>query len=122
MLDNRKCFFLDSAQNTNNFVPNSINMLLGRKDTCSGTESEMFVVVFFFKNVYGDKSPFCGATDTLCFELWLTMPMGVKARVDASSPALCSHLCVIILRVNSEFPGLGLVPILHFGMVRLLLE
>ena len=33
--------------------------------------------------------PFCGAI--LCFKLWLTPPMGFKARVDAPSPVLC-HL------------------------------
>ena len=78
----------------------------------------------FFFNFCGDKSPFCGVTGTLCFGLWLTLPMGFKARVDPSLPAFYSHLCVMILRVNFEFPGQGqsLVPILHLGMVRLLLE
>ena len=33
-------------------------------------------------------SPFCGTTVTLCFGLWLTLPMGFKARVDAHLPAL----------------------------------
>ena len=42
----------------------------------------------------------------LCFRLRLTLPMGFKARVDPSSPALCSRLHImILLRVNSEFPG-----------------
>ena len=46
------------------------------------------------------------------------LPVSFKARVDPSSPALCSHLCImILLRGNSEFPSL-----LHLGMVRLLLE
>ena len=70
----------------------------------------------------GDKSPFCAATGTLCFRLQLTLPMGFKARVDPSLSALCSCLNIMILRVNSEFPGLGLVPILHLGMVRLPLQ
>ena len=43
----------------------------------------------------------------------------LKARVD---PVLYSHLCLMILRVNSEFPGQGLVSILHLGIMRLPLE
>ena len=57
-----------------------------------------------------------------CFGLWVILSMDFKARVDLSSPALCSHLRIMILRVNSEFPGQGLVPVLHLDMVRLLLE
>ena len=53
-------------------------------------------------------SPFCGTTGTLCFILQLTLPMCFKARVDPLSPMLCSRLCVMILKVNSEFPGLDL--------------
>ena len=64
---------------------------------------------FFKKNFYGDKSPFCGATGALCFGLQLTLSVDFKARVDSSLPTLCSHLHVmILLRVNSEFPGLDL--------------
>ena len=68
----------------------------------------MEIFFFFLKIICGDKSPFCGVTDTLCFRLELTLPLGFKARVDPSSPTLCSCLCVMILRVNSEFPGLDL--------------
>ena len=50
---------------------------------------------------------------TLCFGLHLTLPTGVKARVNPS-------LHVMILRVNSECQGL--VPILHLSMVMLPLE
>ena len=28
-----------------------------------------------------DQDPFCGATGTLCFELWTTLPMSFKARL-----------------------------------------
>ena len=42
----------------------------------------------FFCNFCGDKSPFCGATGTLCFGLQLTLPMGFKARVDAPPSVL----------------------------------
>ena len=59
----------------------------------------------------------CGATGALCFGLWLTLPMGLA---DAPSPALCSRVCLMILRANSDYPGLVLVPILHLGMVRVL--
>ena len=62
---------------------------------------------------------------TLCLEPGLTLPMGgggSKAGVDPSSPVLCSHFHIMILRINSEFSGLGLVPILHFSMLRLPLE
>ena len=38
-----------------------------------------------FKKNCGNKSPFCG---TLCFGPRLALPMGFKARVDPSSPAL----------------------------------
>ena len=31
-------------------------------------------------------------------DFWFTQPMGFKARVDPSSPALCSRLRVMILR------------------------
>ena len=34
----------------------------------------------------GEKSPFCGATGTISFELQLTLPIGSKARVDKPSP------------------------------------
>ena len=33
--------------------------------------------------------------------------MGFKARMDPSTPMLCSHLCVMILRINSVYPGQG---------------
>ena len=39
--------------------------------------------------------------------------------MDPSLSMLCSHLHVMILRVNSDFPGLSLVPILHLGMAQL---
>ena len=58
---------------------------------------ELMNLFFFF---CGYKSPFCGATGALCFGLWLTLPVGFKARVDPSSPTLYSHLCVMILRVR----------------------
>ena len=46
----------------------------------------------FLKFFCADKSPFCGAIGALCFRLWLTLPMGFKARVDTSSPAVArSH-------------------------------
>ena len=47
---------------------------------------------------------------------WL--PMCFKARVDLSLPTLCSYLHImILLRVNSQFPSLDLVPILHLGIL-----
>ena len=75
-----------------------------------------------FKFFCGDRSPFCVATDALCFKLWLNLPMFFKARVDLSSSVLCSHLCIIILKVNSEFPGQDLVQNLLPGIVRLPLD
>ena len=59
-----------------------------------------FTRVFFL--FCHDKSPFCGATGTPCFALWLTLPTSFKAKVDIPSPVLCSYLCIMILRVNSE--------------------
>ena len=47
-----------------------------------------FLLLFFFFKFCGDKSPFCGATGTLCFRLQLTPSMGFKARVDAPLPDL----------------------------------
>ena len=51
---------------------------------------------------------------------WLC-PWIFKARVDPSSPMLCSHLCIMILS-QLWISRPGLVLILHFGMVRLPLE
>ena len=62
----------------------------------SGKTSSNFdgmFVLFFFKIFCGDKSPFCGATGTLCFGLQLTLPMGLKARVDPLLP--CSTLTCV---------------------------
>ena len=64
----------------------------------SSTDTLFFFQFFLF---CCDKSPFCGATGSLCFGLLLTLPMGVKARVDTQSPVLFSLLRVITLRVNS---------------------
>ena len=69
-----------------------------------------------------DLQGFCGATGTLCFEFWLIVSIGFKAKVDLSSPMLCSCLHVWIISVDSEFADLGQVPVLHLGMVRLPLE
>ena len=81
-------------------------------------------IEFFFFFIYfcGNKSPFCGATGALCFRLWLTLPVGFKVRVDPSSLVLCSCLRVMILRINSEFPGLGLSQCYTLVKVRLPLE
>ena len=81
-----------------------------------------FLFDFFFLIFCGDKSPFCGVARILCFRLWLTLPMGFKVRVDPSLLVLYCHLYIMILRVNSEFSGPGLIPILHLVMVRLPLE
>ena len=43
---------------------------------------------FLFKFLL-DRGPFCGATGTLCFGLWMTLP---KVRVDRSSPVLFFRL------------------------------
>ena len=53
--------------------------------------------VFFFSTFFcGDSVTICGATGTICFGLWLTQPMGFKARVDASLPVLeWCRLCVM---------------------------
>ena len=77
---------------------------------------------YFFFNFCSDKPPFCRATGTFCFRLWLTLPMGFKARVDAPFSALSFYLHVMILKVNSHCPDQILVPILHLRMVRLSLE
>ena len=44
--------------------------------------------------------------------------MGFKARIDAPSLVLYSHLHI----TDSDWPGQGLVPILYLGMVRLPLD
>ena len=43
-----------------------------------------------------------GATGTLCYGFWIALPMGFKARHGTPLSALFSHLCVMILRVNSD--------------------
>ena len=46
-----------------------------------------FFLFFFFFFLAVTMSPFCGATDTLCFGLRLTVPMGFnKARVHVMDP------------------------------------
>ena len=46
-------------------------------------------------------SPFCGVTDTVCFGLRLTSPMGFKTMVDAPLPALDVTCSKWIHAVNS---------------------
>ena len=63
-----------------------------------GCGNRMYNKSFFF-NFCGDKLPFCGVTSTFCFGLWLTLPMGSKARVDTPSPALdvaCAQWILLI--------------------------
>ena len=51
-----------------------------------------FIIIFLF----------CEATGSLCFRLLMTLlPVGLKVRVDSSSPALFRHLRAMILRVIS---------------------
>ena len=87
-----------------NYASGNIVILCMTKPT-----SESFLFIYLFLRWPFCKSPFCGVIITLCFGLQLTLPMGVKARVDHLHSAF-----VVILRVNS---GQGLVPILHLGMV-----
>ena len=46
-----------------------------------------------------DLGPFCGATDTLCLGLRMTLPMSFKVRVDQLSPVLFCHLPAMFPRV-----------------------
>ena len=48
-----------------------------------------------------DRGPFCGPTGTLCFRLWMTLPMNFKVRVDRSLPALFCCLRAVFPRVIS---------------------
>ena len=50
-----------------------------------------------------DSGPFCGATGTLCFRLWMTLPMGFKARLDSSLLELFCHLRTMIPRATSGY-------------------
>ena len=59
--------------------------------------------MILFLNFCGKKSSFGGATGALCFRIWLTLPMGFKARVDAPLPALFSHSCIMSLKVNPDY-------------------
>ena len=43
-----------------------------------------FTMYFIFYNFLLDLGPFCGTTGTLCFRLWMTLPMSIKLRVDPS--------------------------------------
>ena len=49
----------------------------------------------FFKGLL-DQGPFCGATGTVCFGLWIALPLGFKARVNPSLPVLfcCLHTTI----------------------------
>ena len=53
--------------------------------------------------------PFCGATGTLCFGVRMTLQMGIKARMDSSSPLLFCYLCLTTLS-HVWFEGLGMGP------------
>ena len=48
---------------------------------------------FFLKKFLLNQGPFCGATGTLCFGLWMTLPVSFKVAMDRSSPAVFYHLC-----------------------------
>ena len=79
--------------------------------------------LFWNKCWFGDRSKF-NPIPCLCFGLQLTLPMGFQGQGGSiiTSLAFYSCLCVMILRVHSEFPILGPVPIWYLGMVRLLLK
>ena len=64
-------------------------------------------------------SPFCGATGTLCFRLWLTPPNSQGGCT--ITWALC-HWHIMDPQSQLWLPRPNLVPILHLGMVRLPLE
>ena len=57
-----------------------------RKATRVCSFLQFFCLIFYL--FCGDKSPFCEATGTLCFEIRFTLSMGFKARVDAPLLAL----------------------------------
>ena len=62
------------------------------------SESGIKYLLLFFLNFAMTSHHSCGATDILCFGLWLTTHGG-QATVGAPLPA---PLWVMILRVNSE--------------------
>ena len=64
------------------------------------TNSDSLLKCFLL--VCGGKSPFSGATGTLCFGLLLILPTGFKARVNATFPSFFYHLRIMILKVNSD--------------------
>ena len=59
----------------------------------------MFTVEPFFLKFLLDQGPFCGATDTLCSGLPMTMPTSFQVRVDQLSPTLFCHLRAMITGV-----------------------
>ena len=104
----------------NSFVPKVCDLwliILNNVTFLLATKLKFFEKGKFFS---GGKSPFCGVTGTLCFRLQLTLSMDFKARVNTQLPVLCSPLHIMM--VNSDCSGQVLVPILHLGIVRLLLE
>ena len=70
------------------------------------SEAKKYGLLYFLKKFCGDKSPFCGTTGTVCFGLWLTLPIGFKARLDGctSTCTLLSFTCNGFSRVNFDCP------------------
>ena len=71
--------------------------------------------LLLFLDFCGEKSPFCGAPSTLCFGLWLTLPMGFKAKVDASLSPVCNGTPESTLTVQDR----AWLDFFYLSMVRL---
>ena len=74
--------------------------IFSTKHTNTILQISIYLYLLFKKKLCGDKLPFWGATGTLVADFGWLCPW-------VSSPALCSHLCIMTL-----------APILHLGMVR----
>ena len=79
------------------------------------TEQWFFLLLLFLKIFCDNKSPFCGATGTLCFGLRMTLPTGFKTKVDPSSATLCSCLCIMTLLIPRPVPDPNFYTLVWWG-------
>ena len=89
--ENIYMFFLLFSNNMSRKSHFTSDSLLWKKNKASQNDARISFNIYqidhkSLNNFYGANSPFCGAIHTFCFGLQLTLPMGFKARVTASSP------------------------------------
>ena len=89
------------------YVWSAVRMFHRNHLNCSKSNVYWCLFLIFF----GDRSLFCGATGTLCFGLWLILPMGFKSQ--GRSIIICTLLLLAQNDPQSQFciPRTGPGPI-----------